>query len=235
VIKSFNYANIPAKAIMTYSIWFYLKNVFINPKAAANAITEEQNLWLLIIWSSLLGIIPYWLIVILGYRDLGWGAFPYKEYYPYYFEPYWWEMFLVPVWGLVIALGFGLPCYFFGKWLGGQGTFKQVVAIIMLASVVSLPIMVTVDLLLPNPESTYQFATTGTALNNYQPGENYLIWIIEQSYFFIAMAWQGIVTLVGLAVIHHTRWYLQIPGLVLGNMLFFAFLLAIRDYVALII
>jgi len=33
-----------------------------------------------------------------------------------------------------------------------MGTFKQVIAMIVLASVVSLPIMFTVDLLLPDPE-----------------------------------------------------------------------------------
>jgi hypothetical protein len=220
---------------MTQTIRFYLKNVFFNPVAAAKAITEEQRLGPLILWSTFLGILPYWVIVIIGYRDLGWEAFPYKEYYPHYFEPYWWEIFLVPVWALVIALGFGLPCYFLGKWFGGKGTFKQVVAIIMLASVVSLPIMVTVDLLLPDPESTYAFATTGVALNPYQPGENIILWYIQQSYFFVAMAWQGIVTLIGLTVIQDRAWYLQIPGIILGNAIFFGFLLAIKDYVALII
>jgi hypothetical protein len=154
---------------MTRTIGNYLKNIFINPAEAARAITEEQKLWPFLLWSSLLGILPYWTIVLLGYRDLGWDAFPYKTYYPHYFDPYWWEMFLVPVWALVIAFGFGLPCYFLGKWFGGQGSFKQVVTMIMLASVVSLPIMVTVDLLLPNPESTYQFATTGTVLNPTNP------------------------------------------------------------------
>lgn len=219
----------------TENIWFYLKNIFINPVAAAKAIAQERKLWPLILWSSLLGILPYLLIVVLGYRDLGWDAFPYKQYYPHYFDPYWWEIFLVPVWSLVIAFGFGLPCYFLGRWFGGKGRFKQVLAMIMLASVVSLPIMVTVDLLIPNPELTYQFATTGTSLNPYQPGESRFVWLIEQSYFFVAMAWQGIVTLVGLAVIQRTRWYLQLPGLIIGNALFFAFLLAIRDHVALII
>lgn len=86
-------------------------------------------MWHLILWSSLLGMVPYWVIVLLGYRDLGWGAFPYKEYYPYYFDPYWWELFLIPLWALVIALGFGFPCYFLGIWFGGRGTFKQVVAL----------------------------------------------------------------------------------------------------------
>jgi len=143
-----------------------------------------------------LGMVPYWVIVLLGYRDLGWSTFPYKEYYPYYFDPYWWEMFLVPVWGAVIALSFGLPCYYLGKRFGGKATFKQVLAIVMLASIVSLPIMVTVDLLIPNPEHTYQFATTGSSLNPYQPGENLVLWVVEQTYFYAAMTWQGIVTLI---------------------------------------
>jgi hypothetical protein len=111
----------------------------------------------------------------------------------------------------------------------------QVVAIIMLASVVSLPIMVTVDLLMPDPESTYQFATTGVALNPFQPGERRILWLIQQSYFFIAMTWQGVVTLVGLTAVHRSRWYLQIPGILLGNAIFFGFMLVIKDYVALII
>jgi hypothetical protein len=88
---------------------------------------------------------------------------------------------------------------------------------------------------LPDPESTYAFATTGVALNPYQPGENIVLWYIQQSYFFAAMAWQGVVTLIGLAVIHQKPWYLQIPGIVIGNVLFFGFLLAIKDHVALII
>ncbi len=220
---------------MTLTIWGYIKNIFINPAEAARSIRDENKIWPLILFSSLLGIIPYLMIVLIGYNDLGWDAFPYKQYYPRYFDPYWWEIFLVPVWALVIAFGFGLPCYFLGKWFGGTATFKQVLAVIMLASVVSLPIMVTVDLALPNPESTYQFATTGTVLDPFVPGESFFLWLVEQSYFYIAMAWQGIVTIIGLAVVHESRWYLQIPGVVFGNGLFFAFLLAIRDHVALII
>jgi hypothetical protein len=37
---------------MTKRIGFYLKNVFINPAAAARAITTERKLWPLILWSS---------------------------------------------------------------------------------------------------------------------------------------------------------------------------------------
>lgn len=220
---------------MSKSLGFYLKNVFVNPGAAARAIASETNLWPLILVSSLLGMIPYWLIVLLGYSYLGWDAFPYKQYYPHYFDPYWWEMFLVPVWSLVIALGFGLPCLYLGRLFGGKATFLQVLAVVMLASVVSLPIMVTVDLLFPNPETVYQFAVTGINHNPYQPGDSMIVWVIQQSYFYIGMAWQGIVTVIGLAVVHRIRWYKTIPGIVVGNVLFFAFLLAIRDYVALII
>lgn len=131
---------------MTQSIWFYLKNVFVNPIAAAKGISNEKKLWKLILFSSLLGILPYWLILLLGYQALGWYAFPYQEYYPYYFDPYWWELLVIPVWGLVIAVGFSTPCYLIGKRLGGQATFTQVIAVVMLGTVVSLPIFVIVDL-----------------------------------------------------------------------------------------
>jgi hypothetical protein len=43
------------------------------------------------------------------------------------------------------------------------------------------------------------------------------------------------VTLVGLTIIHRIRWYLNLPGILVGNAIFMAFLLLIRDYVALII
>ena len=220
---------------MTNNIWFYLKNIFINPAKAAKAISLEINLWPLIFVSSLLGILPYWLIVLLGYQALGWGAFPYEQYYPYYFDPYWWEMLVVPVWALVIALGFGIPCYFFGKLLGGRATFLQVIAVVMLASVVSLPIFVLVDLTMYNPNQIIEFAETGIAVQPYISGKNWIAWFIQQSYAYIAMGWQAIVTLVGLTVIHRIRWYANIPGIIVGNAIFITFLLLIRDYVALII
>jgi hypothetical protein len=220
---------------MRRSLWFYIKNVFIKPVAAAEGITEEKNLWPIIVVSSLLGMIPYWLIVLLGYQALGWGEFPYKQYYPYYFDPYWWELLVVPIWGLVIAIGFSLPCYYFGKWFGGQATITQVLAVVMLASVVSLPIFVLVDLILWNPDQVIEFAKTGVAVHPYIPIENRITWIIQQSYAYIAMGWQGIVTLIGLTVVHHNRWYKNIPGLVFGNIIFIIFLFLVRDYVALII
>jgi len=220
---------------MTKSLWFYLKNIFINPVAAARAITQEKNLWPLTIVSSLLGILPYWLIVLRGYQALGWDTFPYKQYYPHYFDPYWWEMLVVPVWALVIALGFGFPCYWLGKRFGGQATLPQVLAIVMLGSVVSLPVFVLVDLTLWDPNQVIEFAKTGVATHTYIPGGNWLVWFIQQSYAYFAMGWQGIVTLVGLTVIHRSRWYANIPGIVAGNVIFMAFLLLIRDYVALII
>jgi hypothetical protein len=100
---------------MNNSLWFYIKNIFIRPASAAKGITNEKNLWPLIIVSSLLGILPYWLIVLLGYQALGWGDFPYRQYYPYYFDLYWWEMLVVPIWGLAIAIGFSVPCYYLGR------------------------------------------------------------------------------------------------------------------------
>jgi len=218
-----------------HSLWFYLKTIFINPVAAAEGIRGEKNLWPLIAISSLLGMVPYWLIVLLGYSALGWGAFPYKQYYPYYFDPYWWEMLVVPVWAVVIALGFSLPCYFLGKWLGGKATFTQVLAVVMLGSVVSLPIFVLVDLALYDPNQIIEFAKTGVAVHPNGMGENWLVWFFQSSYAYFAMGWEGIVTIIGLTVIHRNRWYLNLPGIVAGNGIFMLFLLSIRDYVALII
>jgi hypothetical protein len=220
---------------MTQNFWFYLKNIFVHPMKAARAIAVEKNLWPLIIVSSLIGILPYWIIVLRGYQALGWDAFPYKQYYPHYFDPYWWEMLVVPVWALVLAAGFSLPCYYLGIRLGGIATFKQVLAIVMLASVVSLPIFVLVDLFMWNPQHVIEFAKTGVATQAYLPGENWLDWFIQQSYAYFAMGWEATVTLVGLTVVHRNRWYANIPGIVIGNSIFMAFLLAIRDYVALII
>ena len=142
---------------------------------------------------------------------------------------------MVPVWGLVIAVGFSVPCYYLGKWFGGKATFLQVLAVVMLGSVVSLPIFVLVDLFLWEPEHIVEFAKTGVATYPYMAGENWLIWFIQQSYAYFAMGWQGIVTLIGLTVIHRNRWYANIPGIVVGNIVFIIFLLLIRDYVALII
>jgi hypothetical protein len=52
---------------------------------------------------------------------------------------------------------------------------------------------------------------------------------------YIAMGWQGIVTLIGLAVVHGIYWYFNIPGLIIGNRIFIVILLLIKDDVALII
>lgn len=220
---------------MKNNLWFYIKNIFINPVAAAKGISGENNLWPLIIVAFLLGIIPYLLIVLLGYSALGWEKFPYRDYYPYYFDPYWWELMIVPVWGLMIALAFGAPCYLFGRLFGGKATFIQVIAVVMLASVVSLPIFLLVDFTMYNPNQIIEFAKTGVAVGAYAQGENCFIWIVQQSYAYIAMGWQAIVTLVGLTIIHKIRWYANLPGLILGNAIFVAFLFMIRDYVALIV
>jgi hypothetical protein len=141
----------------------------------------------------------------------------------------------VPVWSLVIALGFGIPCYWLGRWFGGQATFTQILAVVMLGSVVSLPIFVLVDLFLWDPNHVIEFAQTGVATPPYIVGENWLVWFIQQSYAYFAMGWEGIVTLVGLTVVHRNRWYANIPGIIAVNLIFVAFLLLIRDYVALII
>jgi hypothetical protein len=220
---------------MTHSLWFYIFNIFFHPKAATEAILTEKKLWPLIIVSSLLGMVPYWIIVLLGYSALGWGSFPYRQYYPYYFDPYWWEMLVVPIWALVIALGFSVPCYIIGKWFSGKATFLQVLAVVMLASVVSLPIFILVDITMYNPNQIIEFAKTGIAVQPYPPQGNWLPWIIQQSYAYIAMGWQGIVTLIGLSAVHRIRWYKNIPGIVAGNVVFMVFLLLIQDYVALIV
>ena len=144
-------------------------------------------------------------------------------------------MLVVPVWGVVLGLGFSLPGYFLGKWFGGKASFAQVLAIVMLGSVVSLPLFVLVDLFMWNPAHIIEFAKTGVATQVYIPGENWLVWFIQQSYAYFAMGWEAVITLVGLTVVHRNRWYLNIPGLVVGNGIFITFLLLIKDYVALIV
>jgi hypothetical protein len=98
-----------------------------------------------------------------------------------------------------------------------------------------LAIFVLVALTLYDPNQVIEFARTGVAVHPYIPDENWFVWFIQQSYAYFAMAWQGIVTMIGLTVIHRNRWLANIPGIVMGNVVFVAFLLLIRDYVALII
>ena len=222
---------------MRNTYWFYLKNIFINPIKAAQGILRESDLSRVAIISFLIGSFLYVGIVLMGYQALGWGDFPYKQYYPHYFEPFWWEVFVNPIWGLVIALGFGIPCYWVGKLLGGKGSFRQVITFVLLASIVSLPIMVIVDVytIIQDPSWIIRFAETGSNFVPYDSYPDKLMWIIEVSYAFVAMAWQAIVTVVGLTVIHRISWYKNVPGLIIGNMIFVGFLLLIKDYVALII
>lgn len=216
---------------MSQSLWFYLKNIFINPVAAAKGIAAEKKLWPLMLVAFLLGVVPYWVIVLSGYSALGWGAFPYKQYYPHYFEPYWWEMLLVPVWGLVLALGFGIPGYFLGRWFGGRATFTQVLAVVLLGAVVSLPILVLVDLFFSlDSAQVVEFARTGTT----PPSENWLVRSIQQSYMYLAMGWQTVVILIGLTVVHRNRWFLNLPGIAIGTGVLVVFIWLIRDHVALI-
>lgn len=217
---------------MENNYWFYLKNIFINPIKAAESILEENNLRRVAVISFVIGSLLYVGIVLMGYQALGWSEFPYKQYYPHYFDPYWWEVFVNPIWGLVIAFGFGIPCYWVGKLLGGKGSFAQVITFVLLASLVSLPIMVIVDVytITTDPGWIIRFAETGSNFVPYREYPDKLMWIIEVSYAYIAMTWQAIVT-----VIHKISWYKNIPGLIVGNMIFVAFLLLIKDYVALII
>lgn len=123
---------------MNKTLLFYLVNIFIHPIRAAQSIMEERKLWPIIISCYLIGVLSYIIIVLLGYQELGWADFPYKEYYPYYFSPFWWEVFVVPIWGLMIACAFGIPAYFLGRIFGGTATFMQTIALVLLASIVSL-------------------------------------------------------------------------------------------------
>ena len=222
---------------MNNSYWFYLKNIFVNPLNAANSILHENKLKRITIISFLIGSLMYVGITLMGYQALGWAEFPYKQYYPHYFELFWWEVFVNPIWGLVIALGFGIPCYYIGKLLGGKGSFWQVLAYVLLASLVSLPIMVVVDIytILKDPSWIVRFAETGSNFVPYAAYPDKIMWFVEVSYAFVGMTWQAVVTVIGLTVIHKIKWYKNIPGLVIGNMVFVGFLLLIRDYVALII
>jgi len=221
---------------MSYSYWFYLKNIFINPNKAARAILEESQLKQIALISFLFGSFSYILITLWGYQVIGWGDFPYRDYYPYYFSPYWWEVFLNPIWGAVIAFGYGLPCYYFGKLFGGKGAFWQVFAFVLLASIVSLPIFILVDAyrFVYLPELVIAFAKHGPAGIAPSAYPNNLVYIIDTSYAYVTMTWQGIVTVAGLSIIHKIRWYKNVPAIVAGSVIFTIFILLIRDYVALI-
>ncbi len=222
---------------MKKSYKYYLLNIFINPVKAAKEISLNENNRYISVYSFIIAASLYIAIVLMGYNALGWSEFDYKSIYPYYFSPYWWEVAVVPIWGLVIAFGFGIPSYFIGKWLGGEGNYSQIIAFVLLASIVSLPIFVVVDIftIIYDPEWIIRFATEGS---NFIPIEDYpnkVVWYIETYYSAVAMTWQGIVTLVGLTVIHKNKWYKNIPAIVVGNIIFVLFLMLIRDYVALII
>jgi hypothetical protein len=134
-------------------------------------------------------------------------------------------------------VGFGIPCYWIGKLLGGTDTFTQVISFVLLASIVSLPMQVIVDVytILADPDLIIHFAEAGSNFIPYDAYPNKFVWVVEVSYAFVAMGWQAIVTLIGLAVIHKISWYKNVPGLIAGNVIFVMFLLLIRDHVALII
>ena len=222
---------------MSQNYGFYLLNIFANPKKVSRAIIEEKKLIKITLYSFLIGSALYIFIVLLGYQALGWGSFPYRLYYPHYFSLYWWEVFVVPIWGLVIAFGFAIPGYLLGKLLGGKATFKQVIAFVMLASIVSLPVFVIVDIITitTEPDWIVRFAKYGENIASYSEYPNKFLWIIQNSYSYVAMTWQGVVTIIGLSIIHKIRWYKNLPALVLGNGILFLFLILIRNYVALIV
>lgn len=182
--------------------WFYLRNIFINPVMAARALRQEKRLWNVTLWSWVVGVFLYTIVVLFGYQALDWGEFPYYEYYPHYFNPYWWEVFVVPVWRLAIALGYVLSCYYIGRWLGGEASFWQVLAFVLLASIVSIPVFIVVDLLtiFYDPDWIIRFAKYGENFIPMNEYDNSLVWVIETWYSAIAMTWQGMVTLVGLII-----------------------------------
>lgn len=215
----------------------FLMNIFVNPIKAAKEIKEQIDNKYISVYSFIIAATLYIAIVLMGYYMLGWGDFDYKKYYPHYFDPFWWEVVVVPIWGLVIAFGFGIPSYYIGKLFGGEGTYSQVIAFVLLASIVSLPIFVVVDVftIFYDPEWIIRFATEGSNFIPIDEYPNKLVWYIETYYSAVAMTWQGIVTLIGLTIIHKIKWYKNIPAIILGNVIFIVFLLLIRDYVALII
>lgn len=141
------------------------------------------------------------------------------------------------MWGLVLALGYAIPGFLLGRLFGGQGTFSQTLAAVLLATIVSLPIFIAVDVLtiLFEPEWIVRFATYGDNFIPLGEAPNKLMWFIETFYSYVAMTWQGVVTVVGLTVIHRIPWWKNVPTVIAGTGVFVLFLLLIRDYVALII
>jgi hypothetical protein len=222
---------------MTHPYGTYLANIFIRPARAARDLTEEENLLKVSLISYAIGVGAYIIIVLLGYHALGWDAFPFRRYYPHYLSPYWWEIFVVPVWGGMLAFAYGAPSYLLGRLFGGKGSFGQVMSVVLLATIVSLPLQLVMDGIgvLSDSDAILRFAVYG---NNYRGSEQFATgfgWVISNFYIYIAMTWQMVVTVVGLTVIHRTPWYTHIPAMLGGTGIFFGFLLLIRDYVALII
>ena len=131
----------------------------------------------------------------------------------------------------MLAFGYGVPCCYLGKLFGGKGTWMQVLAFVLLASIVSLPIFLLVDAytVIWQPELIIDFAKFGQAGVTAELFTSEVFRFIHTWYSYTAMAWQGIVTSVGLTVIHRIKWYKSIPGLVAGNAIFTLSLLLIRD------
>ena len=90
----------------------YLVNVFVHPRRAFEALAVDRaRAWRLAVLFFVPGVAMYVVVVALGYQALGWDAFPYRRYYPGYPDPYWWELLVVPLWGLVLVLGYSVPGY----------------------------------------------------------------------------------------------------------------------------
>ena len=221
---------------MKYNYGYYLKNVFINPVKAFTAILNESKLTRVAWISFAIGCLSYVIITLMGYHAIGWSEFPYKEYYPNYLSPYWWEVFVNPIWGGIIAFGFGIPCYYLAKIFKGKGSFLQTITVILLSSIVSLPIFIIVDIyiLLNCPEIIEIYVKYGSEGFKPEIYNSETFRIIHNAYAYVAMTWQGIVTIVGLKIIHQNKWYTHIPGIVIGNIIFVIFLLLIQDYMAII-
>jgi hypothetical protein len=194
---------------MTPSYWFDLRNVFIYPAKAARALRDEQRLSRVSWISYSIGVLSYAMIVYLGYSAIGLRDFPHRVYYPHYFSPCWWEFFVLPVWGGVLALGYAVPAYLMARLLGGQGTWRQTLALVLLASVVSVPVSLIVDAwgILRFPELRVAFAKYGPQGVTPDMYRGEVFRVANTWYAYVSMAWQGIATGIGLAAIHRTKWY----------------------------